>query len=213
MLAILLFTPARVRFGYDRGNVSARLGFGPVKLTLYPGEEKEETPPEKPTKEKKPKKEKPPKPKARVNFDQILYSIEKLPPILGKALKRTGRRLRFGPLKVHLLVAGTDPADTALLYGKLEAALAAGLPQLHRLVRIKDQDIQLFLDFQEERMDCVADVGLSIRVWDVLVIALGAGASAVKWFIGFKRLADPPPADTREQDTAKTAVAAQEVGQ
>ena len=41
-------------------------------------------------------------------------------------LRRTGRSIRLEPLKIHLLVAGPDPAGTAELYGKLEAALGAG---------------------------------------------------------------------------------------
>lgn len=198
LLAFLLFTPAHLRVGYDQGDVTARVRFGPLKLQLYPRPEKPAGEEEKPKKEKA-KKEKPakePKPKANVNLDQILYSVEVLPPILGRALRRVGKRLRFAPLKLHLLVAGEDPAKTAQLFGKLEAALSAGVPRLEQLVHVKGQDIRLFLDFQEERMDCIADVGVSIRLWDLLVIALCAGGSALKWFIGFRKLADKPAENT-----------------
>lgn len=227
LLAVVVLIPVQIRAAYDQGDISAFVRYGPLRIALYPRPEKEESGKEKPKKEKKSKKagkqqETPPaaagetagegdtapaaepekkKKKLRLNKEQILYSLEKLPPILGRALKRTGKRIRIVPLKIHLLVAGTDPADTAMLYGKLEAALAAGLPTLHQLVRIREQDIQLFLDFQEEQMDCIADVGLTIRPWDVLVIALCAGASALKWFIGFRKLADKPSAgkDTNEK--------------
>lgn len=220
LLAVIVLIPVQIRAAYDQGDISAFVRYGPLKIALYPRPEKEDAGEEKPKKEKKStksekRKETQPaasaekaetgeaapaeepekkKKKLKINKDQILYSLEKLPPILGRALKRTGKRIRIVPLKIHLLVAGTDPADTALLYGKLEAALAAGLPTLHQLVRIREQDIQLFLDFQEEQMDCIADVGLTIRPWDVLVIALCAGASALKWFIEFRKLADKPAA-------------------
>lgn len=216
LLAVIVLLPVQIRAVYDQGDVSASVHYGPVTISLYPRPEKGEKEKEKPKKEKKSKKkkeEKKPSPaaagetaggedrasteepekkrkKLKVNKEQILYSLEKLPPILGRALKRTGKRICIVPLKVHLLIAGTDPADTALLYGRLEAALAAGLPTLHQLVRIKEQDIRLFLDFQEEQMDCIADVGVTVRPWDVLVIALCAGAGALKWFIGFRKLAD-----------------------
>ena len=79
---------------------------------------------------KKEKTDKPAKKKAGINREQILYALEKLPPILGRALQRTGRSIRVRPLKVYVLVAGRDPADTALLYGQLEAALHGALPLL-----------------------------------------------------------------------------------
>lgn len=190
-LIVLLFTPARVRFAYDRGDVTARASFGPVKIPLYPREEKpagkKKSGRSKPAAKKKPAGE---KKKLSVNFRQILYSLETLPPILGRALGRLGSRVRVSPLKVHVLVAGEDPAKTAMLYGRLQGALGAALPQIHRVIRIQEQDIQLFPDFREEKMDVIADVGVSIRLWDVLVIALCAGASGLKWLIGFRKLAD-----------------------
>ena len=219
LLAVIVLIPVQIRAAYDQGDISAFVRYGPLKIALYPRPEKEDAGEEKPKKEKKstksekrketpsaasaekaetgeaaPAEEPEKKKRLKINKDQILYSLEELPPILGRALKRTGKRICIVPLKIHLLVAGTDPADTALLYDKLEAALAAGLPTLHQLVRIREQDIQLFLDFQEEQMDCIADVGLTIRPWDVLVIALCAGASALKWFIEFRKLADKPTA-------------------
>ena len=129
LLCVLLFTPIHVRASYDQGEVSARVRFGPVALPLYAREASE-------PKARKPKKEKPPEGTAaegaknqkkgmKVNREQLLYTLEKLPPVLGRALRRTGRRIRIRPLKLHVLVAGSDPADTAALYGRLEAALAA----------------------------------------------------------------------------------------
>lgn len=222
LLCVVLTTPIHVRAAYDQGEISAGLRYGPLKIPLYPGKGKPEGEAKDRKKAKKKKKtaEEEPGGEAaekkkgfRVNRAQILYSMEKLPPILGKALRRTGRRLRFRPLKLHLLVAGADPADTAVLYGKLEAAFAAGLPALHRLVRIEGQDIRLFLDFQREEMDCIADVGVSIRIWDLAVIGLCAGAGLLKWLAGFRRLADPPKEEKpprssgRETDPARPEAA------
>ncbi len=233
LLAVILLTPAGVRFRYDRGDLSLLVRFGPLKLQIFPRKEKkpprrkpEETKeepekkqagkesaddPEKKQTEKrapekpKPKKKAAKKPRAKINREQILYSLETLPPILGRALKRTGRRLRLTPLKVHLLVAGPDPADTALLYGRLEAALGAALPALHRLVRIKDQDVRLFLDFQREQMDLIADVGLSLRPWDLLSVGLRAGGSLLKWYLRFRKLASPPPAEEPKESNTEAA--------
>lgn len=236
LLAVILLTPAGVRFRYDRGDLSLLVRFGPLKPQIFPRKEKkpprrkpkekkpekkqaadpekkpaektaaEKSAPEKSAPEKpKPKKKAAKKPRAKINREQILYSLETLPPILGRALKRTGRRLRLTPLKVHLLVAGPDPADTALLYGRLEAALGAALPALHRLVRIKDQDVRLFLDFQREQMDLIADVGLSLRPWDLVSVGLRAGGSLLKWYLRFRKLASPPPAEELKESNTEAA--------
>lgn len=208
ILVVLLLTPAQARFSYDQGDLAAGVRYGPVKLQIFPLKEKpkkEKT--EKPDSKKKPKKAKKAKKKKKfsINKEQILYSLDKLPPILGRALRRTGRRVRICPLKVHLLIASADPADTALLYGRLEAALAAGLPTLRKLVHVKDEDIRLFLDFAENRIDCIADVGISIRPWDVLSIAVRTGASLVKWFFGFKKLASPEIPEEKENTSTEAA--------
>ena len=203
LLAVFLLLPVRVRLRFDQGDAALWVRFGPVRLQLFPRPEKKEKPKKKP--EKTPqkgadaKKEIPEKPKMKINREQIFYSIETLPPILGRALRRTGQRLRFTPLKIHLLVAGPDPADTAMLYGRLEAALSAGLPVLHRLVHIKDQDIRLFLDFQQEQMDLIADVGVALRPWDLVSVGVRAGGSLLKWFLRFKKLASPPQQEETEQ--------------
>lgn len=208
ILVLLLLLPVKARFSYNQGALAAWVCYGPVKLHLYPFAEKKEPKPSQavPQSEKDEQKKKKPKtkrePKARkkkrtakINKDQIYYSLDTLPPILGRALRRVGKRIQIDPLKVHLLVASADPADTAQLYGKLEAALSAGIPVLQRLVRVRELDVRLFPDFTENRMDCIADVGISIRPLDVLSITLRVGASLVKWLFRFRKLASPPQQD------------------
>lgn len=199
-LVIALILPAHIRFSYDQGALALRVRYGPLRLQLFPQKEKKASPAregEADRPEKKKKKAQKPKPRAKINLDQILYSLETLPPILGRLLRRTGRGVRVGPLKVHLLIACADPADTALLYGRIQAALSAALPTLHRTVRIKDQDIRLFPDFLGDRMDLIADVGLSLRPWVLISAGVRAGGSALKWFLGFRKLASPPPAEAQ----------------
>lgn len=197
LLLILLLVRVQVRVAYEDGAPSLRVRYGPVKLQLFPKKEKDPSAPpkkKKPPRKEKAKKEKPEKEKKkfRVNLDQILYSLETLPPILGRALKRTGRSIHIHPLKLYILAAGADPADTALLYGKMEAAVAAGLPILEKALRLKDPDVRLYLDFNQQQMDFIADVGVALRPISLVWIALRAGGSLVKWFLGFRKLASPP---------------------
>ena len=208
LLAVLLTVPVKLRFSYEDGAPQLWVRYGPVRRRIFPAPEKEE-------KSSSKIKKKPAKKKAGINREQILYALEKLPPILGRALQRTGRSIRVRPLKVYVLVAGRDPADTALLYGQLEAALHGALPLLERAVWIEDQDIRLFLDFSVREADVIADVGVSLRPGSLVWIALRAGGSLLKWFLGFRKLVYPLPKETdgkpvKPDQTAKEANAEHE---
>lgn len=202
LLILLLQIPVQARLTYDQGDLSVGVRFAFVKLQLFPRPEKPEGEKKKKPKKPKKKKEKPEKkkkPKAKINREQIFYALEKLPPILGRALRRTGKSFRIDPLKAWILVAGEDPADTAALYGRLEAALAAGLPVLRKTVSIKNEDVRLYLDFAEQKMDAIADVGISLRPWRLVTIGVRAAGSLLKWYLGFRKLAGQPPAEEPEE--------------
>lgn len=199
-LLVFLLMPLSVRFSYEDKQFYIRFRYASWKTTLFPSQkgdgEEEEQVVEKPKKEKKAKPQKETQPKAKPNLQQITYSLDVLPGVLLRALRRTMRRVRVKPLKVHILIALGDPADTALLYGRLSGVLNATLPLLHRAVRIEDQDIQLFPDFTREEMDCIADVGIRIRPFDILVVAVLALGGVIRWYAGYKKLAD-------KEDTAR----------
>lgn len=199
LLAAALLIPVKIRGSYEDGSPFLYIRYGPVKLQLFPPKEKAEEGEKKPPKKKKTKPEKPKKPKAKINMEQILYALEKLPPILGRALKRTGRCIHIWPLKLYVLVAGVDPAATAMLYGRMEAALAAGFPILERSLRLKDADVQLYVDFTVRQMDFIADVGVSLRPWSLVWVTLRAGGSLLKWYLGFRKLASPPPPEPDQE--------------
>ena len=198
LLGLVLFTPIWARVSRDEEGLRVWLKIGPAKIPLYPEKIQEEAL-EAPPKEEKPKPEKPAKKRKKLTMEQILYLLEGAPPILGRALRRAGRRIRICPLMVHVLVSASDPADTGLLYGKLQAALTTLLPMLHRRIHIAEQDIRLYPDFEGQGMDYRLDVGIAIRLWDILVIGLCAGASGVKLLVGMKKLAPKDPAGDPEK--------------
>ena len=206
-LLVFLLIPVSVRVGYEDKQFSVRLRYASWKTALFPTEKQEEEQViKKPKKEKKAKPQKEPQPKSKPNLQQITYSLDVLPGVLLRALRRTMRRIRIKPLKVHVLIALGDPADTAILYGRLSGVLNATLPLLHCAVRIEDQDIQLFPDFTREEMDCIADVGIRIRPFDILIVAVMALGGVIKWYAGYKKLADRE--DTAQNNKQKSTAQA-----
>lgn len=211
LLAVMLI-PFSLRVSYEGGQLCVTAKYARFIIPIYPGKEKDaasDTAEEQPAAAKA--KKKPGKPseknKPPINLEQILYSVDTLPKILLNAVRRIGKRIRIEPLKLHLLIATSDPADTAVLYGKIEGALAAGLPLLHRAVRIREQDIQLFPDFCEEHMDCIADAGIRIRPLDVLAVAVCALGGIIKWYIGFKKRATQVSETSKNKTVETTAQA------
>ncbi|MDE7244854.1 MAG: DUF2953 domain-containing protein [Oscillospiraceae bacterium] len=205
ILAVILLTPVRARVSYQQGELEARLRYGPLNILLFPLKKPEKPEKKKKKPKKKKKKDGKKKTKAKINREQIFYTIEKLPPILGRALKRVGHRIVVTPLHVDVLIAGTDPVDTAVLYGRLATALSAGLPVLQRALRIREQEINLYPDFAGDQMQFAVDAGISIRPWDALVTGVCAGAGLVRWFLGFRKLATPPPKEEKKVETTGEA--------
>ena len=204
LLLVMLLLPVSIRISYEDRFLRVWLRYMSRTIDLVPSEKKEEQPADSAKSDPEPKKEK--KPIQKPNLDQITYSLDVLPSVLIRALRRTARRIRISPLKVHLLIALDDPSDTAVLYGRLHGVLNAALPLLHRAVGIDDQDIQLFPDFTQDRMDCIANVGIRIRPLDVLVVAVLAAGGVIKWYIGYKKRADKvDPAQKQEQKSTAQA--------
>lgn len=189
VLACLLALPvgAVVR---RRERLTVDVTVGPFSIAVYPEKEKKKKK-KKPSKEgKQPEKEKPEKPGP--NRAQLRYSLEVLPGVIAKALSRTRRRLVVCPLRVEAVFGGEDPADTALLYGKCQALAGGFLPVLESLVQLKDREIRLSVDFEAEATRWSGEAGVRLRVWDGLVIGLGALGGLFGWYNGYKKLGTAP---------------------
>lgn len=210
MLLVFLLLPVSLRISYEGGAFHIRFHYALWTTNLFPPKSGEEQPEDGEEESGPPSEKKSTTIKAKPNFDQILYSLDVLPKVLTRALRRTFRRIHIAPLKVHLLIALDDPADTAVLYGRLHGVLNATLPLLHRAIRIDDQDIRLFTDFTQDQIDCIADVGVKIRPLDVLVVAFLAAGGILKWYIGYKKRADKsdPALKTNKKSTAQANTAA-----
>lgn len=200
LLLLIALTPVGVYAAYD-GALTVRLLIGPFRLTLYPPKAKEEGKP--PSKKRKngeePKKVKEKKPFPRPNREQIRYSLQVLPPLLKKVVGRTRRRILLAPLRVLVVFGGEDPADVAELYGKAQAVLSTVYPVLRRLVRIREDAVNLYTDYDSATIFFRGEIGVRIRVGDMAIIGISASAGLVKWLIGYQRRADKLKKQTIEK--------------
>ena len=199
VLTVLNLLPVGVDAAYADETFSLAARIGPFRLRLLPkppDAKPKKKKPQKPKKEK-PKKEKPKKKSAPPDIRTILALAK-----LGlQALDRFRQRLRVQLLRLVFVSGAPDPYDTALAFGYVNAALGALTPLAERALRIDERDIQTGVDFQAGQPRIDARIVCTIRIGQIVVIALAFGVG----FLKQKRNAKQARA-ARE----KTAPAAQE---
>lgn len=198
VLVLLAALPLGVSVKYDSGGPLVRLLAGPGKLTLYPRPKKKPKPekkaPEKPAKPEKPKQEEPkppqpPKEEASKPKEKGGRALDFL-PLVKTALDLLGdfrRKLRVKNLELKLILAGNDPCDLAVNYGRANAAMGNLLPQLERLFVIKKRDIQVECDFTASETLVIARLDVTITLGRLLSLGVRYGLRALKEFLMIKK--------------------------
>ena len=172
VLTVLNLLPVGVDAAYTDETFSLVARVGPLRLRLLP------KPPDAKPKKKppKPKKEKPKKKSASPDIRTILALAK-----LGlQVLNRFRQRLRVQLLRLVFVSGASDPYDTALAFGYVNAALGALTPLAERALRIDERDIQTGVDFQAERPCIDARIVCTIRIGQIVIIALAFGAGFLK---------------------------------
>ena len=203
IVVLLAILPLGASVKYDADGPLVKLIAGPVKITLFPR-------PKKPKKEKKPKepkktpekKEKPapaaPKEPAKEQPAATPEKPEKKKsggpvtdflPLLKVALDLLNdfrRKLRVNRLEVKLVMAGGDPCDLAMNYGKAWAAIGNLMPRLEKVLVIKKRDIDVECDFTASQTTVYARLDLTITLGRILAIAVVYGVRAIVEFLKIK---------------------------
>lgn len=172
VLTVLNLLPVGVDAAYADEAFSLAARVGPLRLRLLP-----KPPDAKPKKKpQKPKKEKPKKKSAPPDIRTILVLAK-----LGlQALNRFRQRLRVQLLRLVFVSGAPDPYDTALAFGYVNAALGALTPLAERALRIDERDIQTGVDFQAGQPRIDARIVCTIRIGQIVVIALAFGVGFLK---------------------------------
>ena len=194
ILVLLAILPLGVSVKYDAKGALVKVIAGPVKITLFPR-------PKKPQKEEKSKKK--PK-KSKAASDKADSAPAKAPkaesakeeteekksdgpvtdflPLLKVALDLLNdfrKKLRVDRLEAKLVMAGGDPCDLAVNYGKAWAAVGNLMPRLEKVLVIKKRDIDVACDFTASETTIYARLDLTITLGRILAIAVGYGFRAI----------------------------------
>lgn len=195
ILAVVLFVPVGADVAYIGGEfrLAARVdGFALQLIPKKPPDPNKPPPKKKPKKEKKKKepppeaeqKEAEPKPKRKFNFtkEEIFELVKKVLNGLGKFGKLTVRKFML-----HYVAAGEDPYDTAMTFNYVNAALSTLAPICAKKFNITGNvDVWTDVDFAADRMKIDAELSITLRLAQIVHVALAIGVGALGVLIRHK---------------------------
>ncbi len=182
ILVLIAILPVGASVVYDEDGLVLSLLLGLIKIRLFPQSSKKEIKKkEKPKTVKTKAEKKPEKPKEKSGGK--LTDFLPLVRILLDFLNSFRRKLRVNRLEAKLTLAGGEPGDLAVKYGKAWATVGNLMPYLERFFVIKKRDIQVQCDFAQSISKIYARLDLTITVGRILSIAVKYGIKALIEFL------------------------------
>lgn len=178
ILFALAFLPLGASIAYDIDGPLASLTVGRVSFPVYPPSKKTE-------KKERPLKEPSQGGSGKGEGGKIsdFYPFVRL---VLSFLVDFRHKLRVDYLKLKLVLAGGDPADLAINYGKSWTALGNLCPWLERCFVIKKRDVEVLCDFEGSHTTIEARLDISLTFGRLLVLACRYGFQGIKEFLNFR---------------------------
>ena len=188
ILFLLYWLPLGVRALYQSGDAGAWLLIGPFRIKLFPKKKKEkEAEKEEDTVAIKVKKTKPVKKKEEEKKGGSLRDFLPLLEVAKNALGSFRRKLRIRRLEIKLIMAGDDPCDLAVNYGKAWAAVGNILPRLEAIFVIKKRNIEVECDFTAPETTIYVFADITITLGRLLGIAVKYGIWALRAYLTLRK--------------------------
>lgn len=191
ILLLIAVCPVGLRVRYNSEGLQAWLLAGPAKILLWPWKKK---------KKKEPKQEKQEPEKKQKKKSGSAAAPQEAPAEKGGSLTdfipfvRLGldflrdlrKKLRVRDLTLRLILAGDDPCDLAVNYGKTWAAVGNFLPLLEQFLVIGSRDIEVECDFAADAPTVIAGADVTITIGRICVLGVRYGVRGIREFISFK---------------------------
>ena len=183
ILALILLLRVGVIAEYSEEGFTVMLKAGPLSFLIFPGKEKEKKKKDKKEKKKKDKKEKE-KPEKKGGSFRLIMEI--LPQVFDM-LSAFRQKLQIDDLRIHFVSASDSPYTAALNYGYASAALGTLLALIENFFKLKKRDITTDVSFTDKSPTVFLKAQLTIRIGQILGIAIVYGLKILKTFLKFKR--------------------------
>lgn len=170
---LLALIPIGIRLVYSQQGPMAWLLVGPIRFGLIRKEKQK----------KKPAGESADTVGQRNTHNKTGGSLGDFIPLAGQVLKllnQLRRKLQVDILELKLALAGSDPCDLAVNYGRTWAGIGSLVPFMEQHFNIKKRDIDLQCDFTADKSTVYIRLDISITIGRLI-------AFIVKHGIGFLR--------------------------
>lgn len=168
---LILLLRVGVTACYNSNGLILQLRIWFVRITIFPQKKTAKV-----SREKLKKKS---KPKDKLATGGSLKEFLELVPAAAKALGRLRRRIVIDELKLHIVFAGEDPAETGINCGRASAVFGAITNLFDSAFRIKKRSFTAGASFLTTKTTVSCKASLSIAVWAIIYIA----TSFIKSFI------------------------------
>lgn len=173
---VLLFFPFTLSVASKDGAQTAVLWIGFVPVRLFPSTKRKK---KEKTGEKKERKTGAKQKKKRER--SVLHTVKLALAVVKKLFRLFGRNVRIKIIKCRIILGGEDPADTALLYGSLCAAVSSLTAFLSTLPSentfnadiLKTSRIRIGTDFLAEKTEIDFELRASVTLNGVLGLFFG----------------------------------------
>ena len=172
-ILVLLFIPLGVHATYIGEKLSLAAKISRFEIKLYPkeGQKKEKNKKAQETKAPSPAEAEGTAKKSR----KLPFNFEELLELVKKALRslRFFGRMTVHKFMLHYIAAGSDPYKTAMTYNYVNAALSGLAPVCAQSFKVKsDVDVWTNIDFTGEKMFVESEISISLRIVQLLKVAL-----------------------------------------
>ena len=185
IVILLAILPLGVSVIYNEDGPLVRVIAGFVRIKVFPLKKKEKKA-EKKKKKTKTKKKKSEKAASEKKPSSKGGSIMDFLPLMKVAvdfLNGFRRKLRVNTLEMKLVLAGGDPCDLGLHYGKAWEVLGNITPYLDRVFVFKKRDLDVTCDFEGSKTLIYVRLDLTITLGRLLALVFTAAFRALKVYL------------------------------
>lgn len=185
-LAVLIFIvllPVGVSARYDSRGARTYFKIGPFRFRLTLNDKNDD---EKENDAKETRKSFKPTEAEQKEQGGALEQFRPLARAVLDLLSELRRRIRVKRLELKVILAGDDPSDLAINYGRACAALGNLMPQLERFLRIKKRNLEVECDFTSDKTLIFARIEIRLPLFRAIILIAGRGLRLLREYFNFK---------------------------
>ena len=177
----LMALPLGLSVQYDAQGLLAWLTVGFLRFPVYP------RPKKKKKKQKKDGKSALKTKKMETTLPGKLSQLKPLLALLHIFLNDLRRKMKVRRLELQLVLAGDDPCDLAVNYGRVWAALGNVTALLERGLNIKKRDLRVECDFTAEEISVFARADISVSLGRMLWLLARHSRGVIKEIMNMQK--------------------------